>query len=226
MDENEKSFNEILKEQADIKGFSAKKLSEDTGIPQRYIDNLLEGNFSDMPAAPYVRGYLAKIAALLEMSGEELWTSYKEEEDVKSSGSKDKLPTNRFAIKTANKKVLVLAAILIAVGVYLILNINNLLGQPRLEITHPQAETVIVNEPTVSLRGYIDPEDKLLINNQEILVGKDGFFEKEYTLENGLNTIEFSVARFLGKESRIIKQIIYHPQEEEKQQNGTQEIPR
>ena len=54
------------------RGVSLKKLSDMTGISMGYIENMLRGDFEHVPATPYFRGYLirmAKRSALTEKHG-------------------------------------------------------------------------------------------------------------------------------------------------------------
>lgn len=208
----QKALNDVLKEQFHNKGYSIEKLSGLTSIPDRYLGALLEGDFKKLPAAPYVRGYLIKIAAILDLDAQALWESYKNDQGIKSSGAEDKLPVNRFAIKSVNKKTAAGIVAGVLVGIYLVWNVSHLIGRPKLEVVYPLAQTIIVAEPLVKISGNIDPADKLFLNEQETVVGEDGAFETDYNLEPGLNTLELKVKRFLGRETKTLRQIIYQPQ--------------
>ena len=208
----QKSLQETLKAQLDIKGLTKKRLADLTSISERYIDGLIEGNPSKLPSAPYVRGYLIKIAAILNLGEEEVLALYKKEQGVKISGPADKLPHNRFAIKPMNKKFLLAFLLALLAGAYLIKNAGRLIGEPELTVTNPFAQAAIVASPLIKLTGKIDPKDKLLINSEEAAVDSDGSFEKLYNLQIGLNTIEFSAKKILGREAKVVKQIIYQPQ--------------
>lgn len=208
----QKSLREILKAQMDIKGLTKKRLADLTGISERYIEGLMEGNFLKLPSAPYVRGYLIKISSILDLDAKETLTLYKKEEGVKTSGPTDKMPHNRFAIKPINKKFILAFLLILLVGAYLIKNASRLIGEPELTIANPFAQTAIVANPLIELTGKINPKDKLLINNEETAVNSDGTFEKLYNLQIGLNTVEFSAKKILGREARVVKQIIYQPQ--------------
>lgn len=211
MGTEQKNLSEILLEQLRNKNWEVEKLSSLTFVPDRYVNALMEGDFKKLPAAPYIRGYLIKIAPFLDLDAKVLWEAYKREQDIKSSGAEDRLPSNRFAIKPVNKKMIMTIMSGVFVAAYLFWNVGHLLGQPKLEVVYPLSQTAIVSQQTINLLGYINPIDKLFINNEEIIVRKDGSFEKDYNLDLGLNRIEFSVKRFLGKETKAVKQIIYQP---------------
>ena len=69
----DKPLQELLKEQVAIKGYNVERLTRITGIPERYIEGLLSGDYDKLPPAPYVRGYLLTIAPLLDLNADELW---------------------------------------------------------------------------------------------------------------------------------------------------------
>lgn len=208
----QKSFSELLKEQAAHHGYGVEKLSHLTSIPDRYITALLEGELKKLPPGPYVRGYLLKLAPLLDLDPQTLWEAYKNDQNIRVSGGEDKLPSNRFAIKPVNKKLAVGILTAVLLGVYIFWNIGHLIGQPLLDISYPAAQTVITAESLARLVGYIDPADKLFINYEEVVIDENGNFEQFYNLEPGLNSVEFTVKRFLGRETKAIRQIIYQPQ--------------
>ncbi|MDP3901730.1 MAG: helix-turn-helix domain-containing protein [bacterium] len=207
----QKSLNNILKEHLTDKGLTIERLSTLTDIPSRYLTGLVDGDVSKLPPAPYVRGYLLKLGGYLGLDGQELWDLFKKEQLVKSSGADDTLPANRFAIKKNKKGIFVGIGFGVLIGLYLLWNIGHLLGRPGLNITYPETQTAITTQSLVTITGQIDPADKLTINNQEIPVSENGYFEKEVELALGLNRIDFLVKRFLGKETSAVRQIVYQP---------------
>ncbi len=104
----------------------------------------------------------------------------------------------------------VLAIIAIA---YLGINANQLFGRPSLVINKPANETEIVALANFLTSGNVDPRDKLMINREEIFVDQTGQFQKSIDLQPGLNTLEFTVKRFLGQETTEVRKIIYQPNE-------------
>ena len=85
------------------------------------------------------------------------------------------------------------------------------MGTPQIQISSPAADNLIVNSPSIKLSGEVNSRDKLTVNGEEILVGENGHFEKDFSLQPGINTIEFRVKRFLGKETAVVRQVIYQP---------------
>ena len=207
-----KTLQEILSEAMDLKGLNLDKLSALTDIPSTYLNAIYKGDFEKLPSYPYVRGYLQRIADALDVDKDLLWRSFKNEYPLKTSGSQDKLPANRFAIKPINKKTITICVILFFVVIYLFWRVDDFRGIPALEINNPVEETITVDSPSIVLSGEANPKDKLTINGEEVFIGDDGRFEKSFSLQPNSNTIEFKVKRFLGKGIVIIKHINYQIQ--------------
>lgn len=211
MEENERTMTikEIVGEALHEKKMPVARLAEMTDIPERYVTMLLEGEQKGLPPAPYVRGYLIKIAGALGLEGQALWQAYKKQLELKTSGESDKLPTNRFAFKRVNRGKIFVIVIVLAIVLVGGLWVKALLGTGEIDIKNPVEESVITYEPSIDLRGKINPSDRLIINNEDMAIDTNGYFEKQYALEPGINSIEFKVKRLLGKETTITKQIIY-----------------
>lgn len=211
----QKTLKEIILERIDAKGLNLEKVCILTGVPKHYLDYIFAGEWHRLPAAPYTRGYFKKLEMALDATPGDLWELYKDEAEMRSSGATDKLPENRFAIKKVKRAWIwpvVLGGIAI---VYLAINASRLIGIPPLDIQNPLSATVISHLPGFELSGMIDPRDKVFVNNEEVFVDKDGRFQENYNLQPGLNTFEVLAKRFLGRETKVVKQIIYQPQPEE-----------
>ena len=209
---NYKNLAEILSEALVLRGLSAEKLAEMTNIPKRYIVALAEGDERNMPAAPYVRGYLAKIASVLDIDSTPLYMSYKEL-DLKKSGLSDELPFNRFAIVKSKKGLFLGLFIFIAVAVFVGIRLEALLGIPSIEVNIPaksdDRDFIETRNKVFTIEGKIDSKDSLIIEGEPIPVSAEGRFSKEVPLEAGLNRFEITVKRFLGKEKTIIRNVFY-----------------
>ena len=217
--EPHKDLKTLLNEALELKNVNHEKLAGITGIPERYIWAIQNIDIEKLPAAPYVRGYIKKISDVLQLNHDELWELYKRELIHKQSGEHDKLPENRFAIQHLSKRTtsLILAGILLLT--YLVLNMDRLIGAPKLIITNPEELIVATTENIIMLAGVAEQRDKLTINEEEVFINPDGTFSKEYYLQPGLNTIEFKSKRLLGKETLESRKVLYQPTIEQNPQS-------
>ncbi len=208
------NLTDLLNLATEEKNINSEKLAQLTDIPGRFITALLNRRPEQLPAAPYIRGYLLKISSVLDIDGNNLWQTYlKENWSTKRSGALDSLPSNRYAPSSLlNKKVLVGSLIAFGLIVYLILRSDYILGKPSFYLATPLRNNSIVSAEALNLKGRINPGDKLTINQKGIYV-VNGEFNENIRLKPGLNTIEFEVSRFLGKKIKTIRQIFYTPAE-------------
>lgn len=211
-----KTLGEIIIEALKLRNLNTGKLSELTDIPVNYLIALSDDDLTGLPSAPYVRGYLVKIADVLKIDANALLRVYKQEislQSLKTSGSSDKLPSNRYALNLLTKKTVIVSGIVfILIIFYLIWQASSFLGTPKIEIINPPVDGAIINNPIIRLLGEVSAGDKLVINGEEVLPEENGRFEKDFSLQSGINTFEFKVKRFLGKEIKIIRQVIYQSQ--------------
>ena len=191
------------------KKISVARLAELTDIPERYVVLLVEGKMQGLPPAPYVRGYLIRIAAALGLDGQQLWRIYTGQQELKTSGESDTLPINRFAFKRMSKKSIGVIVAVVVVVIVAVLGAWMIAGREKIDIKNPVGDSVVVHEQSINLQGKINLGERLTINNEPITIDRSGYFEKNFPLEPGINTVEFRVKRLLGREDVVVKQIIY-----------------
>ncbi len=210
--ETAKTLRETLKDALRAKGMSANKLAEITEITPRYIRALIDNDPENLPPAPYVRGYLERIAQALDTDAQTLWRQYQHDERLDRSGEKDLLPSNRFAHPRVNKKAIALTIVVLVALVYFVPQIANFFGRPGITITDPATNDQIVPTSDFFITGKVDdPKDKVLINSEEVIVNPDGTFSKEVLLQNGSNTYTIVAHRFLGRDTTVVRTIILAP---------------
>ena len=207
--QNGATMKEIVEMAMQEKRMSIARLAEATDIPERYVAMLVSGDYKSLPPAPYVRGYIMRLAGALGLDGQELWQLYKRHQQLRTSGEGDKLPSNRFALKRMDTKKAAAIAIAVALIVGIGMKIISMTGAAEIDIKNPIQNNVVTNQQVIDLQGKITPGDRLKINNEEIVIDKNGYFEKNFSLEPGINSIEFKVKRLLGKEVTVVKTIIY-----------------
>lgn len=205
-----RQLKEVIAEGMDAKGFTVKKLAEATGVAEGYLKLFADGDLRKLPPAPYVRGYLTKIAHVTDLDRDDLWHRYRSEiGGLGSSGPADRLPNNRFAIKTQRKKLLLAGTLAVMIAAYLGWNARALIGVPRLTLTEPAEETTSAAEPSAVIAGRTDSSAKLTINGEQLYLEGNGQFRKEYALQEGLNNFEVIAKKFLGGQAQLTRKIIF-----------------
>lgn len=205
-------FESLFRARLQERGISLKKLSEISGIALKHIENLHAGKYENLPAAPYLRGYLAKIGTLLDLDGEAWWEHLKNEGFLVGSGPEDQLPRNRFAQRPIGKRVF-LAIAGIAVLVLAVLQFSRIFGRPDLIIFSPaESQTKTTNDQFL-IEGRVANGDRLTINGEPVVLQENGSWQKNVLLQAGLNAVEIKASKFLGRETTGMRFIVYEPQE-------------
>ena len=188
-------------------------LEASSGVSERHIKAIIEGNYEELPAAPYVRGYLLKIAEILELEGEALWKNFVERsEDLKKSGKEDRLPENRYKTRRLGMRLLVLVAIIILIIIGAVIRTLGL-DNPKLEFTNLEEGSTTVERSQFIVRGALNPKYKLTLGKSEVVLEEDGSFTKEVGLEPGRNAFIFTAKKVLGKDHKFPVEIFYREPE-------------
>ena len=206
-----KSLKEILKEEMRSKNMTVAKIAEATGIAPMYVQALVDSNLDQLPAAPYVRGYLEKIAEVLGIDFTVVWRYYAKETDMKRSGDRDELPGNRFAARPIRKALTLWILVGVIALIILVPVITNFLGKPTLDIIQPSQNTTIVASSEYTIQGKLEnPNDRVFINGTELSVTADGHFQTQQVLDPGANSFAITAKRFLGGTSQIDRTIFFN----------------
>ena len=210
--EEAQTLKELLNEALNGKGYDIDKLSELTGVPERFVSALTQGDYKVLPAAPYVKGYVLKIAKATDYDSDSLWRAYERENPPLRSGNSDRLPGNRYTIKHVSKKTIYFTAAIAVFVIYGATNADRIIGSPKLQIRNPVETSSVVAMPTEIISGTLsDPNDTVSINGQAIITDEWGGFKKEIKLSPGPNTFEVVAKRFLGREKRVTLVITLTP---------------
>lgn len=213
MEEEVRSLSKIVFEAMHYYDLNLEKLARLSGISERHLEALLEEKFKQLPSAPYIHGYLNKIAGLLNLNGEDLWRVYlKDNQNMRRSGERDQLPPNRFSYRLwLSRPVVLLVAGLLVVGLFIFFQTSFFFNKPDLAFDGLTNDSLIVSEEKFIFRGRLEAPAALSINDERINLTADGLFEKTVYLNPGVNIFTFKAKKVLGRELQLIKQIFYEP---------------
>lgn len=206
----DQDFELLLKEKLNEGGITLKRLSELSGIALTHLESLCAGRYEELPPAPYLHGYLTKLGAILNFDAEAWWEKLKAEGAVRGAGREDQLPKNRFAREPITKQLwigLAIAAVLLYFG----LRFPAIFGKPAVSLSAPHEDMTTVTEPLFLVKGNMRGGDEVLVNGELATVLSDGSWEKQIMLEEGLNTLTVIGKKFLGRQTTIMKQLLYVP---------------
>lgn len=178
-----------------------------TQIKPAFLVSLEAGSYEQLPAEVYVRGFLKKLAETYRIRESILVEQFEKEYGFEPKNfNKDK---EKKIYLTLTPKILaggISVLTVLAALFYIGLQIKSVVAAPKLEIFDPVSDEKIVGNSLI-VSGKAELGAEILINNQAVLVGKNGDFSENLFLSPGLNVIEVSARNKFGKVSKISRQI-------------------
>jgi hypothetical protein len=191
-------------------GLSLADLARTTKIKIEQLEALERDDYSHLPPAAYVRGFVKNIARVLDLNERDLLAilrrDYHEKQSTFPSTATSQPGGGKLWAMTPQKASFLLGFLgLAAIISYLS---YNLLARPYLELESPQNK-VVVNQERMNLIGKTSPNATLLVNSQEVKLRSDGHFEVELTLKPGVNKITVAAKPPFGRENRIVLTVFF-----------------
>jgi cytoskeletal protein RodZ len=184
------------------------EVSRETKIPVKYLEMIEGGKYELLPPDVYVKGFLKSYAELLGINPQKIIRLYQRELDIKNNlnGKEKKKPVrkktkiSRFVVTPRIVVVSLVALAIIGGFFYLYRQIDRFASVPRLVITEPSGDGNIQGN-SISISGFTDPDAKLSINEQPVMVNDKGEFKEDILLQSGVNTIKISSMNRFNKET-------------------------
>ncbi len=207
-----RTIGEVLKEERISHHLSLEELAKRTRIRQEYLKALENNEFSKLPAATFVKGYIKTYARVLGFDAQPplalLRRDYKE-------SAKGRLVPREF-IKPVLKKqraftpitifAVSLAAVFLSLVSYVGFQWFNLNKPPDLTIIAPGEEVTVASR--VIVEGKTVPDAVVTVNSQPVALRPDGSFTTELFFESeGISSITIESVDRRGKtntESRTV----------------------
>lgn len=199
----------------DFLAASRKKLNLDTKtvslltqIKPAYLDSLEAGSWTKLPSEVYVKGFLKQLASVYGLIENDLVVQFEKERGYEPPAAPQRVGWLKPQININPRTMVVTAGcilVLLTVG-YIASQIRSVLAPPLLNLTDPAGDLNLTGSSIV-ISGQTEIGADVSINNQTVVVDKNGIFTENLILSPGLNVIEVKSINKFGKESRVIRQI-------------------
>ncbi|MCX6761598.1 MAG: DUF4115 domain-containing protein [Candidatus Moranbacteria bacterium] len=201
------TLGEKLKKLRSDKRIALNEVSRVTKIRVEYLQCLEDGEYDELPADVYVRGFLKSYGDFLGVDEHSLVKLFEKEKGIKKNLEKSKnpgkinskiKPLNISAFIFTPKKIALFFVAIFVAGAffYLYRQAGALTDTPRLIILTPEPNSQ-VDGNLVSLEGKTDKDARVFVNDQPVLVDDNGKFKEAISLQSGINVIHVrSVNRF------------------------------
>lgn len=213
------TLGERLSGMREERHMSIADVSRNTGIQVAYLEYLEQGVFEKLPAEVYVRGFLRRYAEYLGISEEPILRQYDRERGMNRSLNQDeKKEQNSFiqgafqkipsAIVTPRRITVTLSLCMVLTGLFYVYSeYQSFISEPILIISEPSKEVTQTNDSFLMVSGKTDPDSRVFINDQKVLVDEDGGFQEKIELQNDVNTVIIRSVNRFNKEARKVYSI-------------------
>jgi len=207
------TFGEKLKKIREEAGLTKQKVAQLLNIQINYLERIEDGRIEKLPADVYTKGFLRKYAKILSINSEELITEYDKETKISRSFDKKQyfaLPSirvNSFTLPLKTLGIILVVSFFILTCGYLFYQLNILISPPKLIILEP-LDNVVADQATTVVKGQTELGVQLTINGQQTYINKDGSFEQEINLSQGLNLIKIKAVNRFEKSSSVTRRVL------------------
>lgn len=226
-----KSIGNILKKQREQKKFELTDIHKFIKIHPKFLKALEEDDYSVFSNKIHAKGFLKVYADFLKLDVNQILAIWRREYggqfDRQQEGEEvfklKEISPPKFLITPGIILIIIATILVLGFFGYLFYQYRNYSGVPGLTIHSPD-NNIVVNSSTLDITGETDMDSVVLINNQRIIVDKDGSFATSVNLHEGINTLSFLAVNKLGREKEEIRTIIYRKDPEPPEKiDGSQE---
>ncbi len=210
-----------------VEHLSQEDVAQRAHVRHAYVKALEEGQFDDLPAPVYVRGFLRAIARILRAHPQQLVALYDKELRIKSNMKKSSgvaVAADRpqrsavrlyRAIFTPRQVFAVIGAVLAIGGVLYLANVlHAFVAAPFVVVATPEKGKVVTRDH-VTVSGTTDPSAVLLVGGDPVIVGRDGHFETDVYLRDGRNDIIVQATNRFAKTTRRVVPVEYRGEQKQ-----------
>lgn len=226
---------EVLKNKRESLGKPLDQVSSDTKIQKRFLEYIEQDKFSYFDSEVFLTGFIKiyakylgldinKILALYRRSNPSVQRELIKKEEKESKG-KNIVGKKQLSFKTLDPKTLVtfiLSTFLLLIIGYIGLQIYKFQTPPEITILEP-LDGAEVNEESVTVKGEVDNNTVIEINDKPVETNDDGSFEKEIELKEGSNLITVRAKKNKNNTLEAVETIHIKYIIKEKEENGEEE---
>ncbi len=218
---------EVLKNKRESLGKSLDTISSDTKIQKRFLEYIEKDQYEKFDSDVFASGFIKIYSKYLGLDVEKILAIYrrgnlqnkpsKEKKGKSFSSFKPKVTPQIFAIVT-------LSIFLLSIVGYIGYQIYKFQTPPQLTVVQPTDEYQSDSD-TVLVKGNTESSATISINGLPVETDSLGYFEKEISLNEGLNTISITSKKDSNNKletNRTLK-VFFTPKEEIPEEEAVRE---
>jgi cytoskeletal protein RodZ len=211
---NLQTLGEYLLSSREHLGFSPDEVAKISQIQPKFLLALEQGQYQELPATVYVKGFLKTLAKVYGLGETQLLQQYAAEQEIAihlQSAEKAKqepkffLPRFIFSPKTLT----ILGAVFLALLSlsYLYFQVSSLRRAPVLQVLSPDKDGV-VDSSLLVVSGKAEPGTRVYLNDQPLVVDESGEFRENLSLGPGQNQLVVRAVNQFGQQTQVTRSIM------------------
>lgn len=210
------SLGTLLRTLRERRGMSIDELAREAHIAAAYVRALEEEDYRVFPARVYAEGFFKRVAhMLIPEAAEQCMTVLRErwEREMGTGGDVTVMPPPRvphriFFTVTPRRIMFGIAGVFFAVVTgFLAMRLISFLRPPWISLESP-TEAAIVSTPLVRVKGQVNWEGRLTVNNREVRIDESGNFDEDIEVRVGANTLLFVAENKFGRRAEVVRHIV------------------
>lgn len=203
-----KTLGSYLTKQRNKKKISLATIAKRTRIKKEFLVAIEEGDWKALPEFSIVLGFVKSMARAIGIDSRFAIALLKRDYPVKVPALVAKPELSRATVWNPKATFIGgVGAVILFVSLYLFWEYFSFVRPPMLKVLEP-LEGQEVEGTTLEVSGKTDAGATMVINNQPIIVARDGTFEDKVRIYEGTSEIIFVARSRGGKETVVRRKIV------------------
>ncbi len=195
------SVGEILKQERLKKGYTFSFIEKKTKIREKFLIALEQNDWVMFSSKIYITGIIKNYAAFLGLDAHKLLAFFRREYEKKDEiRFKRRVKSSYFASDTKAIVAVIFTFVFLAFFLYFGYQLFQYLKPPSLLLIEPKS-TVFKRIAKIKIIGKTEKDSHISIFSERIYQNKDGFFEYDFPLKVGKNTLTVDIIGANGKKT-------------------------
>ncbi len=191
-------------------------IERQTHIQRKYLEALERGHFEKLPEPIYARNFIRSYARALGADETYFLELYEEECGAcdllgPSRSPRQRVERKKFFVWNRFMRFGALSCLLAGVFIYIGYQIFSIIESPKVILLSPANDT-LTHEAKLNVRGLVEGDASVYINNEPIVVNADNTFDAYVDLREGLNTLVVEAEKRYSRKSIIERSVVFDPQ--------------
>lgn len=207
-----KTVGAFLRDSRQQAGQSLEKVSESTKIRLDYLEAIEADDFSKLPSAAFVKGFIRSFSLAIKADPEKALAIFRRDFDQNQQGRvvpRGLTQPIRSGKGFWNPRTTTLVGFGFGVTLFLAFlawQVTALLSGPRLEVMSPPEE-LVTESRVVIVQGQSSSDATVRVNQNQVVLDQNGWFETELELEPGIHLVVIEAEARDGKQTQISRQV-------------------